>query len=80
MAMMMTKPQAAVTGDDSPGLDEDIAALLTLDPKCEPTADLVGYADTDGNSRTRVARTPRRTAGTFPVPHGGRATAVKVAS
>jgi hypothetical protein len=49
VAMMMTEPQAAVTGEGPRGLGEDIAALFTLDLRAEPTADLVGYADTDGN-------------------------------
>jgi hypothetical protein len=49
MAMMMTEPQAVVTGEVPPGPSEDIVALFTLDPKTEPAADLAGYADTDGN-------------------------------
>ena len=49
MAMMMTEPQAAAMQDGSPGLDEDIAALFSLDPTSEPAADLIGYDDTSGN-------------------------------
>lgn len=47
--MMMTEPPAAAVQDGSPGLDEDIAALFSLDPKSEPAADLAGYDDTSGN-------------------------------
>lgn len=32
-----------------PGLDEDIAALFSLNPDAEPTADLLGSGDTSGN-------------------------------
>jgi hypothetical protein len=49
VATMMTEPQAETARDGSPGLDEDIAALFSLDPKAEPAADLAGYDDTAGN-------------------------------
>lgn len=49
MAMMRTEPQAAAKLDGSPGMDEDIAALFSLDPQSEPAADLIGYDDTGGN-------------------------------
>jgi hypothetical protein len=47
--MMMTEPHAAVAEDGSNGLDEDIAALFSLDAKDEPAADLAAYDDTSGN-------------------------------
>ncbi|HMG61637.1 MAG TPA: hypothetical protein VK599_01695 [Streptosporangiaceae bacterium] len=49
MATMMTEPQATATRDGSPGLDEDIAALFSLDARAESAADLAGYDDTSGN-------------------------------
>ncbi|GAA0401023.1 hypothetical protein Acor_38980 [Acrocarpospora corrugata] len=49
MATMMTKPGAEAAPVSAPSLDEDIAALFSLDPKAEPTVDLDGYGRTDGN-------------------------------
>jgi hypothetical protein len=47
--MMTIEPQAAATRNGSVGLDEDIAALFSLDPRAEPVADLLGYDETSGN-------------------------------
>ncbi|MGH3277518.1 MAG: hypothetical protein ACRDNW_00060 [Trebonia sp.] len=45
---MMTNPQAGIV-QDGPSLDEEVAALFSLDAKSEPIADLIGYDDTAGN-------------------------------
>jgi hypothetical protein len=49
VAMMVVEPPAAGVGDGSNGLDEDIAALFSLDARNEPADDLAGYDDTSGN-------------------------------
>jgi hypothetical protein len=46
---MMTERRAAAMPDSSPGLDEDIAALFSLDPRTETAVDLLAYDDTSGN-------------------------------
>lgn len=48
MAIIMTEPQAATAGEGL-NVDEDIAALFSLDAKDEPAGDLAGYDDTSGN-------------------------------
>jgi hypothetical protein len=60
VAMMMTVPRAAAAEDGSPGLDEDIAALFSLDAKDEPATSLDGCDDTDGNCTDTAARVPAR--------------------
>jgi hypothetical protein len=48
VAIIMTEPQAATAGEGL-NVDEDIAALFSLDAKDEPAGDLAGYDDTSGN-------------------------------
>lgn len=46
---MLTETETAATQDSSPGLEEGIAALFSLDPKAETVTNLVGFDGTSGN-------------------------------